>query len=319
MWFVGIDVSKATLDAAALSEAGEIHRTKADNTAQGHAELVRWLQDFPGALVALEATSAYHRTLVASLQSAGVRVSVLNPAQASYFVKSQHRRNKTDKADALWLAVYAKERRPAPSAPTSYLAQSLTRELQALDKDLTRLKNRLEAAEAGEVHPEILASLRRRIEMLEQEKRALEDRLERDTKESRGYELALLTSIPGIGTRTACHLLAEIGDVHRFASARKLVAFAGLTPARFESGTSVGGYTKISRLGSSSLRRMLFMPCLAAIRFNPTVKAFYEKLVNRNKPRKSAVIACMAKLLKIAYGVLTSGTLFRANATMAAT
>jgi transposase len=317
MWFVGIDVSKATLDAAALSGTGEIHRTKADNTNQGHAELVRWLQEFPDVLVALEATSAYHRTLVATLQMAQLTVSVLNPAQASYFVKSQHRRNKTDKADALWLAVYAKERRPTPSLPTSYLAQSLTRELQALDKDLTRLKNRLEAAEAGEVHPEILASLRRRIEMLEQEKKALEERLERDTKETRGHELTLLTSNPGIGTRTACHLLAELGDVHRFANARKLVAFAGLTPARFESGTSVGGYTAISRLGSSSLRRMLYMPSLAAIRFNPVIKAFFEKLVSRNKPRKAAVIACMAKLLKIAYGVLASATPFAAKPTPA--
>ena len=288
MWFVGIDVSKATLDAAALSEAGEIHHSKTENTAQGHDELVQWLKRFPDPLVPLEATSAYHRSLVAALQSAGLHVSVLNPAQASYFVKSQHRRNKTDKADAMWLAVYAKERRPAPSLPTSYLAQSLTRELQGLEKDLTRLKNRREAAKAGEVHPEILASLRRRIEMLEQEKKALEEQLERDTNESRGHELALLTSILGVGTRTACRLLAELGDVHRFASARKLVAFAGLTPARFESGTSVGGYTKISRLGSSSLRHLLYMPCLSAIRFNPVIKALFEKLVSRNKPRKAA-------------------------------
>jgi len=109
--------------------------------------------------------------------------------------------------------------------------------------------------------------------MLKQEKKALEEQLERYTRQSRGHEVALLTSIPGIGTRTACHLLAELGDIHRFANARKLVAFAGLTPARFESGTSVGGHTAISRLGSSSLRRMLYMPSLAAIRFNPVIKA----------------------------------------------
>jgi transposase len=317
IWFVGIDVSKATLDAAALSESGEIRRTKADNTAQGHAELVRWFQEFPDALIALEATSAYHRTLVASPQNAKLRVSVLNPAQASHLVKSPHRRNKTDKADALWLAVDANEHRPAPSLPASHLAHSLTRELEPLDKDLTRLKNRLEATEAGEAHPETLPSLRRHIEMLEHEKKALEEQLERDTKHTRGHELALLTSIPGIHTRTACHLLTELGDVHRLASARKLVAFAGLTPPRFDSGTSVGGQTKNSRSGSSALRRMLHMPCLAAIRINPVIKAFHEKPVKRNKPRKAAVITRMARLLKTAHGVLTSTTPFATNPTPA--
>lgn len=160
---------------------------------------------------------------------------------------------------------------------------------------------------------DILVSLRRRIEMLEQEGKALGEQLERDSKQSRGHEVALLTGIPGIGTRTACRLLAELGDVHRFANACKLVAFAGLAPARFESGTGVGGVTAISRLGSSSLRRVLYMPSMAAIRCYPIVKAFYEKLVDRRKPGKAAVIACMARLLKIAYGVLASGIPFAAN------
>jgi len=145
------------------------------------------------------------------------------------------------------------------------------------------------------------------------ERRALEEELESETKKLQANELALLTTIPGIGTRTACLLLAEIGDVHRFSSARKLVAFAGLTPARFESGTSIGGYTRISRMGSTSIRRVLDMPCLSALRFNPVIKAFFERLAERGKSGKSALIACMAKLLKIVFGVLTHGTPFSAT------
>lgn len=230
---------------------------------------------------------------------------MLNPAQVSYFVKSQHRRNKTDKADALWLALYTKERQPAASVSMNLSRQSLARELGALSKDITRLKNRLEAAESGRVHPEVTGSLKRRITALEQEKKALEQDLEKETKNVQAQDLELLTSIPGVGVRTACLLLAELGEVRRFAQARKLVAFAGLTPARFESGTSVARQSSISRLGSNHLRRVLYMPCLAAIRFNPVIRAFFNRLVARGKPKKAAVVACMAKLLRIVYDVLS--------------
>lgn len=310
MWFVGIDVSKATLDAAALSNDGEIDRPSVKNTGQGHTELVHWLSRFRSPAVALEATSSYHRHLVTALQAAGIGVSVINPTQANYFVNSQQRRNKADTADALWLVLYTKERRPAPTPVTSCLQQSLAREIHAIEKDLTRLKNRFGTAEPGESHPEVVASLRRRIRVMEDEKRALEAELERATKRLQGDQLALLTTIPGIGTRTACLLLAEIGDVHRFASARKLVAFAGLTPARFESGTSIGGYTRISRMGSTSIRRVLYMPCLSALRFNPVIKEIFERLVAHGKSGKSALIACMAKLPKVVFGVLTHGAPF---------
>lgn len=304
MTFVGIDVSKATLDVAALAMTGEVQQETFENTAQGHTELLGWLERLPDCRVAVEATASYHQRLTSSLQEHDVYVSVLNPGQVSHFVKSQHRRNKTDKADALWLAVYAKERQPAVSLMVNLSRQSLAREIGALSKDITRLKNRLEAAESGQVHSEVAASIKRRIEALEEEKRVLEEELEQATKRSNAHELSLLTSIPGLGVRTACLLLAELGEMRRFTSARSLVAFAGLTPARFESGSSIARRSIISRMGSSHVRRILYMPCLSAIRFNPIVKGFFERLVEHGKHKKAAVVACMAKLLKIIFGVL---------------
>ncbi len=305
MTFVGIDVSKAKLDVAALAVTGEIQRAEFANTAKGHAELADWLELLPSCRVALEATGTYHACLTTTLQDKGIYVSVLNPAQVSYFVKSQHRRNKTDKADALWLAVYAKERQPAASLAVDGSKQGLAREIGTLSKDITHLKNRLEAAEAGSTHSKVIASLKRRIAALEGEKKELEQELEQETKNTHEQELSLLLSIPGVGVRTACLLLAELGDVGRFADARKLVAFAGLTPTQFESGSSVMRRSSISRLGSTHLRRILYMPCISATRFNPLIKDFYERLVGRGKNKKAALVACMAKLLKIVYGVLT--------------
>lgn len=305
MVFIGIDVSKATLDVAALLTTGEVQREKFENTSEGHTALLGWLDRFGDCRVAVEATASYHQRLISSLQVHEIHVSVLNPAQVSYFVKSQHRRNKTDKADALWLAVYAKERQPAPSPAANLSRQSLAREIEALTRDITRLKNRLEAAEHGQVHGDVVTSLKRRIAALEEEKRTLEEALERETKRSNERELSLLLSIPGVGVRTACLLLAELGEVERFESARKLVAFVGLTPTQFESGTSVAKRSHITRLGSSHVRQLLYMPCLSAIRFNPVIRAFFERLVQGGKHKKAAVVACMAKLLKIVFGVLT--------------
>lgn len=304
MTFVGIDVSKKTLDVAALCGAGELRHRQFSNTQAGHAELASWLAGFEACRIVLEATGSYHERLAQALELMGAHFSVVNPAQTSYFVRSQHRRNKTDKADAMMLAVYAKERQPVPTRVMNPLPQSIARELHALQEDLTRLRNRLEAAEQGLTHSEVLVSMRRRIDALEAEKRALEEELERQTRDTDIQEFELLTSIPGVGSKTACMFLAEVGNVRRFATASKLVAYSGLTPALFESGSSVNRRTRISRLGSSSLRHLLYMPSLAAIRYNPILKDFFDRLVERGKNKKAAVIACMAKLLRIMYGVL---------------
>ena len=107
--------------------------------------------------------------------------------------------------------------------------------------------------------------------------------LERETKKVNHHDLTLLQSIPGVGVRTACLRLAELGDVTRFASARKLVAFAGLTPTRFESA-----------------------PVHASSRsnYNPSLKSFFTRLVKNGKNKKAALIACMGKLFRIVYAVL---------------
>lgn len=113
---------------------------------------------------------------------------------------------------------------------------------------------------------------------LEAEKRTLEEALEQQTRDMQLQELELLTSIPGVGTKIACLFLAEVGNVGRFSNASKLVAYSGLTPALFESGSSVNRRTRISRLGSSNLRHLLYMPSLAATRYNPVLKSFFEPL-----------------------------------------
>lgn len=168
--YVGVDVAKSTLEVAALSGDGEIERVQFGNYEEAHRALVTWLGTYELCHVVCEATGSYHQRLVKHLQACSVRVSVVNPAQARDYAKSQRRRNKTDGVDALLLAQYGREREPKQAPTPVGVQQSLARELEALSQDLTRLKNRLEAAQAGVTHSQVITSLRRRIKALEEEK-----------------------------------------------------------------------------------------------------------------------------------------------------
>ena len=210
MTHVGIDISKKVLDTAALDDSGEVKRGQFKNTKAGRESCLAWLQRFETYKVALEATGTYHQHLVVLLQTSDVYVSVLNPTQVSFFIKSQHRRNKTDTADALGLALFSKERQPPASGVQASSNQSLAREIEAVTDDLVRLKNRLEAASGGVTHKGVVASLKKRIKALEQEKKHLEEQLQKEVQANNAEDVELLTSIPGIGIRTACLLLTEL-------------------------------------------------------------------------------------------------------------
>jgi len=309
MCWVGIDVSKDYLDVCVLEETGELKHERVENNETGFDKLSTDLKA-RDAHVVVEATGIYHERMQQHLQAHDMCVSVMNPRQILGYAKSLNRRNKTDAVDAALLAQFAKEREPEPSPRLKNDdAKAILREIGALNKDMTRIKNRLSAADSGLSHQAVKASLQRCLTRLKEEKVALEKALE-EALEAQKADLKLLESIPGIGKLSACYLLAEIGDPRRFQSAAKLVAWAGLNPKRHESGTS-RAYTAISRMGSATLRGVLYMPALTAIRFNPRIRVFYDRLVAKGKPKMVAVVAAMAKLLRIVYGVLFSNQSFK--------
>ncbi|MGB0560353.1 MAG: IS110 family transposase, partial [Spirulinaceae cyanobacterium] len=120
----------------------------------------------------------------------------------------------------------------------------------------------------------------------------------------------LLTSITGIAAVTATTLLAEIGDIHRFKSARQLAAYAGLTPQERKSGTSLTGKTRLCKIGNSVLRKALYFPAITAARHCPELRAFYDRLIAAGKSKMQAIGAVMHKLIRIVFGVLKSGKSF---------
>lgn len=315
--FVGIDVSKHTLDAALLKAEGKPRHKVFANSSEGHQQLLAWLQAqrVTVAHACLEATGTWAEAIALALHEAGHQVSLVNPALIHAFGRSQLKRTKTDKADAQLIAHFCQMHQPppwTPPAPALRQLQALVRRLESLDQMRQMEANRLDS---GVTCDEVRASLQEHILYLEthmeQTRRQIKEPI--DQHPDLKSQSQLLASIPGIGAATAALLLAELGDIRHFANARQVAAFAGLVPRIRESGTSVRSRPRLSKVGSSRLRKSLYFPAMTALRFNPLVKALGLRLAAQGKCKMLILGAAMRKLLHLAYGVLKSGRPFDAN------
>ncbi|KZC42849.1 hypothetical protein RHOFW510R12_36815 [Rhodanobacter sp. FW510-R12] len=312
-----MDVAKATFDVAVgLAKPGKFQtRAKVANREEGFQELMTWLDKHaPEAAVCMEATGIYHEALAIFLVQQGKTVYVANPAQVKYFGKSQLTRTKTDRTDAKLIAQFATSQQAgthpmAPWMPPTAAQRTLRALVERLDdlKGMERMEaNRLDVANDA-VRDSVEASLKE----LRKQIKALEQRINNhiDKDPQLRYDAALMTSIPGIAKTTSASLLAALGDLRRFDAPGKLVAFAGLNPARRESGT-LKGQVRISKTGAPGLRAKLYFPAICAKNHNPVVRAFCERLLARGKLPIVTVCAAMRKLLHLVWGVIHTNSLF---------
>lgn len=311
---VGVDVAKHSFDVATLQANGK-YRTKAKlaNTQAGWRVFQQWLQTHVPAdsWVVMEATGVYHEALAEFVHGLGYRVSVLNPAQVAHYARSQLQRVKTDSVDAKLIASYGLRhldllRTWEPDPPSLKHLRALVRRLQDLQELQQMERNRLEVAQ-GNVQASIQSVIDHVQGEIDKTMQAIADHIDQDPT-MRGQR-DLLTSIDGIGEKTAALLLAELGDPRRFEDAKAVTAFAGLNPRLQESGRHAG-QVRISRVGSARLRGGLYMPALAAMTHNPAIRDLKQRLKERGKAGKQIVCAAMRKLLHLAYGVLKSGRPF---------
>jgi transposase len=315
-FWLGIDVSKKKLDVALLDERGKFKQRVFVNESAGFAQLMHWLSERGAApsitRVCMEATGSYSEASATALVDAGWVVAVVNPARVKGFAQGEMLRNKTDRADASLLARFCRLHEPEPWVP----APAEVRHLRALVERLQVIKdmqqqelNRLEA-QAGNAMLD--ASIRDHIAWLQrcadELQRDIDDHIDRHPRLREDADL--IESIPGIGQVTTPKVLAFLGDVRRFKSAKALAAFIGVTPRLKESGSSVRGRSMLSRAGHSEMRRALYMPALVASRHNPAIKAFGDRLRANGMAPKAVIGACMHKLAMLIYGVLRSGMPF---------
>ena len=314
--YLGIDIAKRTFDVALLREGQKPRHKVFANTDEGFAQLTTWLNQSgicdPSALHAcMESTCAYERELGRFLHAHGYRVSVVNPTVTHAFSRCELSRTKTDKADAGRIARYCQFHSPRLWEPPSEELETLSdlvRRLEVLQQLHLMEHNRLVGGAAGAVKESLEAVL----SLLDKERKTIERLIREHIK---GHpelrrQAELLETIPGIGPATAAVLLAELGPVERFKSARQVAAFAGLAPRLYESGTSVRGRATLCKQGRSRLRKSLYFPAMSALRHNPLLRTFSERLTARGKGKMAILGAAMRKLLSLAFGVLKSGKRF---------
>jgi len=303
---LGLDVAKASVQGELRLADGRKVGCSFPNNAAGFAQLARLLQrhQVTTLCAGLEATGPYSQPLAAWLHAQGHRVSLLNPRRVKDYARSAGARNKTDRIDAALIADFLLAHQPhawTPPTPAVAQLQALVRRREQLSLLLQGEKNRLEGVEAS-----VRASIQRLVAALGSEKARLEKSI---TQQIRAHhELAhkheLLTTIKGIGSLTAAILLAEMAGPDQVARARQAAAHAGLAPRREESGTSVRRRKGLGKEGNPYLRKALYMPALVALKYNPPLRAFAQRLTAKGKPKMAVVCAVMRKLLHIAFGVL---------------
>jgi transposase len=299
--YVGIDVAKATLDIAFGSD-GELVQT--ENNEAGIARLLERLGEVAPTLVVLEATGGYESVVAGAIAGRGIAVAVVNPRQVRDFAKATGVLAKTDRIDARVLARFAEavrpEPRPLPTAEAKELEEFLSRRRQLVDM-LTMEKNRLSIATAERMRK----SLRKHIDWLEEALRRANDDIDKSIRNSPAWreQEDLLRSMPGIGPVSARTMLAELPELGQL-NRKKIAALVGIAPLNRDSGTLQGSRTCWG--GRASVRQVLYMAALSAVRCNPVIRRTYAALRARGKKHKVALVACMRKLLTILNAILRS-------------
>ena len=311
---LGLDIAKLKFNACLVRADGKLRHKVFPNNSTGFSQLCDWLakQGIQRAHACLEATGAYGDSLAADLHEAGHTISIVNPAAIKAYAQSHLSRTKTDRVDAALIAGFCAERKPPawrPPAPEVRELQALVRRLESLTEMRTMEENRLSSGICVEAVKtsveEVIAYLSEQIKKTEA---LIHDHINRHPGLKQRSEL--LDSIPGIGETTAAVLLAEVPDISQYQSARQVAAFAGLVPRERQSGSSVRGRVRLSKIGNARLRKALYFPAITALRCSSFFQQWADGLRQRGKSKMAVIGAAMRKLVHLAYGVLKTGKPF---------
>lgn len=316
---VGIDVgSKELVVKLMVFNQTNFEKTFVNDN-EGYGNLIKWLKKHGKTFrICLEATGIYYLNAALSLHRAGFEIMVVNPRGIKSFSKAMMKRAKTDKVDADTILNYL-QRMPfqkwMPPSENILHLQHIARRIRQLKKEMTREKNREHAFhyydEASFVKNDVESNIRnidKRIQGL------LKNAIEIIKLDSSLQKIfCLLCSAKGIAELSALCIMAEILILPLDMQAEQWVAYAGLDPRAQESGTSINLPRRISKTGNCYLRTAIYIPALVAIKHDPNVKLFYEKLLAKGKKKLQAIVAVMRKLLHCIWGMLKHKQPFDSN------
>lgn len=308
--FVGIDVSKSTLDVCIEPSVQTLHVAYDE---AGISQIVGRLKEISPTLIVIEATGGLEVRIATELASKGLHVAVINPRQARDFAKATGQLAKTDQVDAAVLAAFAKairpQVRPLKDANTRALSDMVSRRRQLID---IRVQETLRLGTAAS--KPLQKSLKQHIAWLDKRIAEVDSDLTKQLRESDVWRTKddLLRGIPGVGAVTTRTMLAkcpELGTLNR----REIAALTGVAPLANDSGKHRG--KRFIWGGRADVRAVLYMAAVSAIRCNNTIKAFAERLKKSGKPAKVVIVACMRKLLTIMNSMLKNNAPWNPNIT----
>jgi len=305
--YIGIDISKDTFDAATSNQKQSV---SFKNSPAGFKKLIKWLSAIESPHIAMEATGKYYLGLALHLYEQGYPVYVINPYKIKHHAQSQLKRVKTDSEDAKLIAEFC-EVHPLnqwqPDSPMIAKLQEFSALQDLLIRTKARLKNQMKSTLDLEVQKIQDAQITQLEEQIEEVQLQMKSCIEQDVELTR--QVALLTTIKGLGEKTAIELITHIKDIYRFDNAKCLASYSGLVPKIQQSGTSLNR-SSLSKMGNVNLRKCLYMPAVNSIAYNPVLKAFANNLRNRGVAGKKIVAAVMRKLIHLVYAILKSGKPF---------
>jgi transposase len=301
----GIDISKDSFDVMDCS--GKYYQF--DNNIKGFIKFLKLLGS--NSHCVMEATGYYHYQLAYFLVDNHIPVSVENPLSIKRFIQMKLSRIKTDRSDAKMICLYGQEQELklwAGYSKNQMESLQLIRLLDTYTKQSTALQNKVQAEQTlGNPSKLVVGSLKRSLKNIAKEVVIVETRLLELVKSEYQEVLTKLESIPGIGRKTAMLLVVLTDGFNRFENSSQLCSFCGLTPVIRQSGSSVKGRSRISKIGNAKLRNLLFMCSFTACKCNKACREIYNRITEKGKSKKLALIAVCNKLLRQAFAIAKSG------------
>ncbi len=311
--YVGIDISKLTFDVAIKKEKGNYCHYKLSNDGEGFKKLMSLLNKEIDSCV-MEASGPYYLKLATFLHDNKVQVSVINPLVIRRFSQMRMMRTKTDKKDAVMIAEYGKTETPKIWEPEeSYVLElkQMQAYVEQLNKSRTGLIRQQEAFKQNPIKCLVMnKSIAKMVSTIEKEIARIEQQMEGLVKKHHQKLFDQMQSIPGLGKKTSMQLIVLSGGFSKFENAKQLSSYVGLSPRIFESGTSVKGKAKICKMGMSRVRAMLYVCAWTAKKCNKACRDLYNRLLEKGKAKKLALIAVANKLLKQAFAIATKNDFY---------
>jgi transposase len=265
----------------------------------------------------MEATACYYQKMAHYLYQNGINVTVVNPLVIKRYIQMKLQHNKTDKADAKMIWQYATEQSLSLWAPEPEYIENcklIYTSIGLYNKNMTALKNKLHSLEArGYTSGVLVRSIKRQVKNLKKEIMFMENQMEVMIKKHESKMLTNLSSIDGIGKKTAMLLIICTNGFRNFSNHRQLSAYFGLAPVERTSGSSIKGVSRISKKGNPDIRNHLFLCSFTACHNNAQCNELYKRILAKGKSKKLALIAVCNKLLKQAFAIAKSGIPYDPN------